>query len=423
MAHLQLAQVGCGGQGLRYVYGLAALRRYGFDTFALTALCDLHLSAAEHVACEAEAELGLRPRIYTDFQAMLEAERGLDAVNIVTDTRMHHPFALDAFDAGLHVAVEKPMGVTVRACLRMMEAASAKGRVLSVSENVRRDPMYRLAKALLRGGAVGEPRLHMHATTSGSRAAEQLVAWWHMKDRGGWMLEQGVHTSDLTLYLMGDVERVFAETHLWERTIKIARSAQSSELYAHRVREEMEEADTVEATSEDTGLSLMRFASGAIGQTTLSDAAPGEPSSGHVIYGGEGSMRLPSFRAGRPVQVTLAGGQSPVAEADLIAQVPGFRLDETTARLFGGRDKLHSYDFPIEETTRKILAIELQDFADAITTGRRPEVAAEEGLDAVALSYAILESGRLSEPVTFDDIRSDRVNAYQQPINASVGLQ
>ena len=137
-----------------------------------------------------------------------------------------------------------------------------------------------------------------------------------MKDRGGWLLEQGVHTSDLTLYLMGDVERVFAETHLWERTIKIARPEQPTELYAHRVREEIEEADTVEATAEDTGLpgpdevsgSTRRPpGSGAIGQTTFSDAAPGEQSSAHVIYGSdrvsEGSLRLPGFRAGRPVQV------------------------------------------------------------------------------------------------------------------------
>ena len=50
-------------------------------------------------------------------------------------------------------------------------------------------------------------------------------------------------------------------------------------------------------------------------------------------------------------------------------------------------------------------------------------MAGKEGLDAVALSYAILESGHLAQPVSFDDVRSDRVNAYQQPINASVGLQ
>ena len=422
MAPIQLAQAGCGGQGLRYVYGLAELQRCGLGTFELTALCDLHRSAAEHVARVAETELGRKPRIYTDFQAMLEAERSLDAVNIVTDTRMHHPFTLDAFDAGLHVAVEKPMGITVRACLKMMEAASAAGRVLSVSENVRRDPMYRLTEALLRGGIIGEPRLAMHVATSGSRAAEQEVAWWHMKERGGWILEQGVHTSDLTLYLMGDVERVFAETHLWEKTLKMANAAQTMERYAHRVREEMEKAETVEATAEDTGLALMRFATGAIGQTTFSDAAPGEQSTTHVIYGSEGSLRVPGSRTGRPVRVTLAGGRSPLGQEDLLGQVPDFRLDETTARLFGVRDRLSSYDTPIEQASRKLLAIELKDFADAITTGRRPEVAAEEGLDAVALSYAILESGHAAQPVGFDDVRSDRVSAYQQQINEAVGL-
>ena len=423
MALLQLAQVGCGGMGLRHVYGLAELRRCGFDTFGLAALCDRHRSSAEHVAGVAEAELGLRPRIYTDLQAMLEAERGLDAVNIVTDTRMHHVFALDAFDAGLHVAVEKPMGITVRACLRMIEAGRASGRVLSVSENYRRDPMNRLTKALLRGGVIGEPRLAINVATSGGRGVRQVVAWRHMKERGGLILEYGVHTSDLTLYLMGGVERVFAETHLWEKTRTMAETAQPMQgFYDHRVKEDAEKSETIEATAEDTGLALVRFASGAIGQTTYSDAAPGEPSDTDIIYGSEGSLRLPGSRSGRPVQVTLTGGRSPVSQEDLLAQAPDFRLDETTARMFGGRDRISSYDAAFEQPDRKLIAIELQDFADAITTSRRPEVTGEEGLDAVALSYSILESGHLIQPVSFDDVRSDRVNAYQQEINEAVGL-
>ena len=423
MALLQLAQVGCGGMGLRHVYGLAELRRCGFDTFGLAALCDRHRSSAEHVAGVAEAELGLRPRIYTDLQAMLEAERGLDAVNIVTDTRMHHVFALDAFDAGLHVAVEKPMGITVRACLRMIEAGRASGRVLSVSENYRRDPMNRLTKALLRGGVIGEPRLAINVATSGGRGVRQVVAWRHMKERGGLILEYGVHTSDLTLYLMGGVERVFAETHLWEKTRTMAETAQPMQgFYDHRVKEDAEKSETIEATAEDTGLALVRFASGAIGQTTYSDAAPGEPSDTDIIYGSEGSLRLPGSRSGCPIQVTLTGGRSPVSQEDLLAQAPDFRLDETTARMFGGRDRISSYDAAFEQPDRKLIAIELQDFADAITTSRRPEVTGEEGLDAVALSYSILESGHLIQPVSFDDVRSDRVNAYQQEINEAVGM-
>ena len=423
MVLLQLGQVGCGGMGLRHVYGLAELRRCGFDTFGLAALCDRHRSSAEHVAGVAEAELGLRPRIYTDFRAMLEAERGMDTVNIVTDTRMHHVFAVDAFDAGLHVAVEKPMGITVRACRRMIDAGRAAGRVLSVSENYRRDPMNRLTKALLRGGVIGELRLAINVATSGGRGVRQVVAWRHMKERGGLILEYGVHTSDLTLYLMGGVERVFAETHLWEKTRTMVKAAQPMQrFYDHRVMEEMEEAEAIQATAEDTGLALVRFASGAIGQTTYSDAAPGEPSDTDIIYGSEGSLRLPGSRSGRPVQVTLTGRRSPVGQDDLLGQAPNFRLDEVTSRMFGGRDRMSSYDAAFEQPDRKLIAIELQDFADAITTGRRPEVTGEEGLDAVALSYSILESGHLIQPVSFDDVRSDRVNAYQQEINEAVGM-
>ena len=65
------------------------------------------------------------------------------------------------------------MGITVRACLRMIEAASAAGKVLSVSENYRRDPMNRLTKALLRSGAIGEPRLVIDVATSGGAACDR----------------------------------------------------------------------------------------------------------------------------------------------------------------------------------------------------------------------------------------------------------
>ena len=87
----------------------------------------------------------------------------------------------------------------------------------------------------------------------------------------------------------------------------------------------------------------------------------------------------------------------------------------------GGTESRHT-TLQFEQPDRKLIAIELQDFADAITTSRRPEVTGEEGLDAVALSYSILESGHLIQPVSFDDVRGDRVNAYQQSINQAVGL-
>ena len=124
MALLKLAQVGCGGMGLRHAYGLIELQNNGFDTFELTAICDIQKSAAEKVASEIEAGCGNRPKIYTDFSNLLEEENP-DAVDIVTDTRFHHIYAIQALENGANVTVEKPMALTVRACQKMINAAAA----------------------------------------------------------------------------------------------------------------------------------------------------------------------------------------------------------------------------------------------------------------------------------------------------------
>ena len=47
--------------------------------------------------------------------------------------------------------------------------------------------------------------------------------------------------------------------------------------------------------------------------------------------------------------------------------------------MFGGRDRMTSYDAALEQPDRKLIAIELQDFADAILNARRPEVTGRGG--------------------------------------------
>ena len=91
-----------------------------------------------------------------------------------------------------------------------------------------------------------------------------------------------------------------------------------------------------------------------------------------------------------------------------------------TAKLFGG-ERLWRYNFPFPETDRKIIAIEYADFATAIQHGSVPEVDAYQGTRAVALSYAILESGALGRLVTMDEMMNEQVDAYQKEINESLG--
>ena len=143
MDKIQIAQIGCGGMGLRHAFSYVELKKHA-DLFDLVALCDLNAEVAEHVALEAEKELGLKPRVYTDFDTMLSEEKHLDAVDVVTDVGLHHSLTIKALESGLHVSVEKPMAVSVKACLQMIEAAEKAGKILVVQENHRRDPIYRL---------------------------------------------------------------------------------------------------------------------------------------------------------------------------------------------------------------------------------------------------------------------------------------
>ena len=424
MAKLRIAQVGCGGMGLRHMRGQIELRQLGFDTFEMVALCDIHASAAEHLAKEAERDLGKRPRVYTDLDELLESERP-DAVDIVTDARSHHTVALKAFEAGVHVAVEKPLSLTVRAGLRMIEGARRAGKVLSVSENYRRDPMNRLVKAILDGQALGDPRLVLNVATSGTREVPHSTAWRHLKLLGGYLLDYAVHNADLLLYFMGEVDRVYAETALWERVryaTKTPLSSHMAQFYRHRVREDIERGETIECTSEDMVSAVIRFKSGAIGQFAMTIAAPGQPNHLNTIHCGEGSIGLPGSRSGGPVSVTRSGEGATLGHGDVMGLAPQFELDGLTARFFEGRRRISSYDLSFEEIDRKLIAIELQDFANAVLDGSEPEVTGQAGLDAVALTYAFLESGQAGQAVSFEDVAADRVNAYQEEINEGAGL-
>lgn len=423
MADLRIAQVGCGGMGLRHLYGQVESQRV-FGTFDYAAVCDLNRSAAEHVASEAEAGLGKRPAVYTDFDEMLDREPKLDAVDIVTDAGLHHVLALKALAAGKHVAVEKPIAITVRAGLRMIEAATAAGRVLSVSENYRRDPLNRLVKAILDARALGSPRMTVDMSLSGTRYMPHGTAWRHIKTRGGYMLDYAVHDADLLLYFLGAVDTVYAETRLWEnrRLVDEPESNDMKGFYGHRVREGVELEGSVECTSEDMVSAVLRFESGAVGHFAKSVAAPGRSMGGATIYCDDGSIGLPGSRSGNPPVITRIGADTDIERRELLDLAPEFSLDGLTAPLFGGSAPISSYDLTFAEADRKLIALELEDFARAILNGTDPECTGQVGLDAVALTYAFLESGHIRQPVSFNDVAEDRVNAYQAEINEAAGL-
>ena len=120
--------------------------------------------------------------------------------------------------------------------------------------------------------------------------------------------------------------------------------------------------------------------------------------------------------------ITLAqAGKDPISDERLLDLVPDFRLNRATAALFGG-DRLWRYDFPFEETDRKLIAVEYDDLAGAILGEHPIDVSLEQGTRSVAVSYAMLESGVNGRPVTIDEMLNENVTAYQDEIDQGMGL-
>ena len=415
---MQLSIVGCGGMGLRHLYGYIELRKHS-DLFRLAAVCDVHVETAQHLVAELYAATGEEPAIYTDFNEMLERERNLDALDIVTDTRMHHGFAMAAFDAGIHVMTEKPMGLTVRACQLMHKKAIAAGRILSIAENYRRDPMNRLAKAIIDEGVIGIPHFLIKVGVGGGSALMHDTGWRALKSRAGSIIiEQGVHDADLMLYFMGDVESVYAETDIFtkiRRRAGIARTLQP--FYAHRVEDQFAGEDVVDINQVDSAFAVIRFKSGVIGHYAISNASHGYANGIDTLHGSLGVMIMPSSRSGRGPELRIEGCDKPLLGDELLELVPDWELDDITALFFDNRHRLSSYQMPFSDVDSRIIAIEYREFAAAIESSCKPEVDGEAGMKALGLTYAFLESGLCGNPVRMDDLINGTISSYQDEIN------
>jgi predicted dehydrogenase len=73
------------------------------------------------------------------FASVAEAAAATEAVGvlIVVPPAFHLPVALEAYEAGLHVLVEKPLADTMANGKEMVAQAEASGRILMVSQNYR----------------------------------------------------------------------------------------------------------------------------------------------------------------------------------------------------------------------------------------------------------------------------------------------
>ena len=275
---------------------------------------------------------------------------GVDAVIITTPSGAHLEPAIRAAQAGKHVVVEKPLEITGPRCEAIIAACKAHGVTLCTIFPSRFSDANLAVKQAVELGRFGRITL-----------AEAACKWWRSQayyDDGGWkgtraldgggaMMNQAIHSVDLLLWMMGDVESVAGFTAT----------------LAH---------DRIDV--EDTAVAVLRFKSGALGVLqAATSVAPGYPKS-LAIHGDAGSAVVE---------------QDDILKWDFAAALPGdqdlrLRLAANAGASGGAADPKAIH----HEGHRRQLA----DFVQAIRTDTAPAVDGREGKRAVELICAIYAS-------------------------------
>ena len=152
--------------------------------------------------------------VYDDLPGLLAHDK-LDLVLIGSPSGLHAEHGIAAAERGLHVLVEKPIDISTSRADDLIRACERAGVRLGVFFQDRMQPDLRELKRFVAAGKLGRLIL-ASAKIKWFRAPEYyLASRWRGTpglDGGGALINQGIHTVDLLLWLLGDARRVSART-------------------------------------------------------------------------------------------------------------------------------------------------------------------------------------------------------------------
>jgi UDP-N-acetyl-2-amino-2-deoxyglucuronate dehydrogenase len=224
---VRVALAGCGRISASHVAAIDKI-----DGLELVAVCDAEADRARALADE---------RAIPAFRTIEELLAGVDCdvVAICTPSGLHPAHGIIAARAGKHVVTEKPMAISLADADALVQACDAAGVHLFVVKQNRLNPPIQLLRRAVEKGRFG--RIYLANTTvRWTRPQEYYDAapWrgtWEFD--GGAIMNQASHYVDLMQWLVGPVESVVAKTATLARRIE----------------------------TEDTGIAVLRFRSGALG--------------------------------------------------------------------------------------------------------------------------------------------------------------
>lgn len=337
---IRTALVGCGRIADRHVRLVTSM-----PEFTLVGVADVHLAKAEALA----GQFGARP--YADYRRMLGREKP-DLVHVLTPSGSHAAIALEAMDLCPNVLVEKPMALSLADADAMIAKAERLARRLFVVKQNRYNlPVVKLREALERGRfgklTLGAVRVRWCRRQDYYDQDAYRGTW---AQDGGALTNQASHHVDMLQWMFGDVDEVFAMT---------ARQL-------------------VRIEAEDTGVAVLRFASGAVGTIEATTAArPTDIEASISVLGEHGIVEIGGFALNEMKRWTFETAEN--EDEDVLARC---RTNPPNVYGFGH----HEY---------------LAGVARTIAADAEPEIGGREGRKSLELIVAIYESAETNAPVRY----------------------
>ncbi|MFJ7332919.1 Gfo/Idh/MocA family protein [Streptomyces sp. NPDC101110] len=281
---LGVAVIGFGWMGRVHTQAYARVRHH----YPQLPLAPKLVTVAEEVpgrAEEAAAQFGFASA--TRDWREVAADPRVQAVSITAPNFLHREIGVAMAEAGKHIWIEKPVGLTAEDAGAVADAVAAAGVQGTVGFNYRNAPAVEAARELIAAGEIGTvTHLRIRLFSDYAAHPEGALTWRYERERGGSGVlgDLASHGVDLARHLVGDIASLTADTAIF-----VPERARPSGATAGHSRAAGGELGPVE--NEDYVGCLLRFASGARGVLEACRVSVGEQNNyGFEVHGTKGAV-------------------------------------------------------------------------------------------------------------------------------------
>ncbi|MEO7262502.1 MAG: Gfo/Idh/MocA family oxidoreductase [Jatrophihabitantaceae bacterium] len=372
---LGVAVIGCGWMGHAHSRGYLRLPHHYPELELLARLITVADPEAERCQ-DAIRRYGFSDST-PDWREVVADDR-IEAVSVTAPNFLHREIAVALAQAGKHLWIEKPVGLSLQDAGAVAAAVRAAGVQATVGFNYRHAPAVERARELIGHGAIGGvTNARFRLLSDYAAHPHGALSWRFERAQGGsGVLDDLVsHGVDLARHLLGDIASVMADSATF-----ISERPRPTGPASHFATAEGGESGAVE--NEDYLGCLLRFASGARGMLEASRTAVGEQNNyGFTISGSQGAISWDFRRMG---ELRLARGRDYQNEPSAVQHVgPG---SGDFARFQPGAGIAMSYD--------DLKVIEAARFLQSINSATVHGASVEDAVHSAAALHAMVESVR-----------------------------